>query len=176
MARSKHSSEGTFHQSDGLAALSAYLTSIEPMRQAAVPYVPDLVSVAIYKVHVDAGHYSLVSAGTLKVRPDSQSARPSKFASVGKTRGAFLDDWFARGRAYKVATDQDVWNAALEFAAEAGLTGFHLRTFSEGIGLALAIRAGATKLGLEDISKLVGKAGAGDGGRQAPALSTGRGR
>jgi len=176
VARSKHSNEGTFHQSPGHAALGEYLKAIEPMKHAAVPYVPDLTSIAIYKIHVDAGRYSLVSAGTLKVRPDSQSARPSKFVSVGKTGGAFLDDWFSRGRAFKVATDQDVWNAALDFASDAGLTGFHLRTFSEGIGLALCVRSGCTKLGLEDISKLVGKAGAGDGGRQAPALSTGRGR
>ena len=177
MARSKHSSKGTFHQSDGHAALGEYLKAIDPMKADAAPYVPDLISVAIYKIHVDAGHYSLVSAGTLQVRPDSQSARPSRFASVDNTGGAFLDDFFARGRAYKAATDQDVWNAALDFASDAGLTGFHLRTFSEGIGLALVIRAGATKLGLEDISKLVGKAGGatGDGGLPAPRLPTGKG-
>jgi len=161
VARSTHSSDGTFHKTDGHAALSEYLKAIEPMKQSAVPYVPDPVPVAIYKIDVDqAGRYQLVSAGTLQVRPDAQSARPSRFASVGKTGGALLDELFERGPAFKKATDSDVYAAALDFAAEAGLTGFHLRTFSEAIGLALAIRAGATKLGLEDISKLVGRAGA----------------
>ncbi len=153
MAASKHTKADTFHRTDGEAAVSVYLRSIDALRDAK-PLVPPAVEVPRYRILFDTqtGRYDLSPRHALVVTPDAKSRRPGKFARLGLKGGALLDSFFEGGEAFERANDAQVWEGALAFAREGSLRGETLTLLSEAVSLALAIRAGATHLAVWEAS------------------------